>query len=390
MTHLLPFLISLNILAILWIAIKRWEGYYEDMRFAFSTLTLLFFSQFLDLPIFIPGSSLLILTGVYVFNLLDKEGMIERVLAFLMVGITLSFLGGISIISLRGSVPDTEFILFLVTIGTVTGLLLHLIRKDAVITFVGSAMVMWIFIYFGIRVDLYHLLFAFLFSLILGLISYRERAVEITGVVAGTMLGMLLIIFGDIRWFLIAFLFSLLGSIFTRYRFEAKLRAGIAQEKSGVRSYRNVFANGLVGLAMAIAYGKYQDPIFIVGFLASFASATGDTLASEIGQTSRDQPILITTFEPVPPGTDGGITVLGELAAIFGAFILVLAAYIMGMGNGYCIIAAFVGGFMGVNFDSLLGATLERGGVLGNDGVNLLSTAFAAVVAAAIFYIIQV
>ncbi|HDM37094.1 MAG TPA: DUF92 domain-containing protein, partial [Candidatus Syntrophoarchaeum butanivorans] len=102
------------------------------------------------------------------------------------------------------------------------------------------------------------------------------------------------------------------------------------------------------------------------------------------------QPILITTFEPVPPGTDGGITVLGELAAIFGAFILVLAAYIMGMGNGYCIIAAFVGGFMGVNFDSLLGATLERGGVLGNDGVNLLSTAFAAVVAAAIFYIIQV
>ena len=388
MIDFIPFLILTNILAIVIIAIKRWEGYYEDMRFAFATLALLFFSEFLDLPIYIVGSSLAILAGLYAFNFLNEKGLIERVLTFLTVGIILSFLIGSLIILFMGSVPDLAFILFLVIIGMVTGLLLYLIREDTVFALVGSCMVMWSFIYFGIEVDILHILFAFLFSLILGLISYRERAIEITGVLGGTILGMLIIIFGDIRWFMILFIFSMLGSIFTRYKYSSKVKAGIAEGKKGIRNYRNVFANGLVGLLMVIAYGKYQDPIFIVAFLGSFASATGDTLASEIGQTSHEQPVLITTFEPVPPGTDGGISSLGELSAIFGAFVVVLAAYIMGMGDGRYLIAALVGGIAGVNFDSLLGATLERGKVLGNDGVNLFSTAFAAIVASGIFYII--
>jgi len=388
MNQIISLLILINMVAIIVIAIKRWEGYYEDTRFAFTTLALLLFSQFLNLPIYLVGSSLTLLAGIYAFNALREKGVIEQVLAFFATGITLSFLAGLLIIYLMGSVPDLAFILFLVIIGTAAGMLMHLIREDVVLTLVGACMVMWSFIYFGIEVEVLHVLFAFLFSLILGFISYRERAIEITGVLGGTILGMLLIIFGDIRWFVIIFIFSMLGSVFTRYRFEAKLKAGIAESKSGIRNYRNVFANGLVGLLMAVAYGKYQDPVFIVAFLASFASATGDTLASEIGQTSHDQPVMITTFKPVPPGTDGGITALGELSALFGAFVVVLAAYIMGMGGGTYILSALVGGFLGVNFDSLLGATLERNRTLGNDGVNLASTAFAALVAAAIFYII--
>ncbi|RLG34196.1 TIGR00297 family protein [Methanosarcinales archaeon] len=387
-TQLIPLLILINIVVITVIAIRRWEGYYEDMRFAFATLTLLFFAQFLGLPISLLGSSLALLAGIYAFNTLHEKGIVERVLAFFATGITLSFVAGLLITYLIGSVPDLAFILFLVIIGTAAGMLMHLIREDAVFTIVGACMVMWSFIYFGIEVEVLKVLFAFLFSLILGFISYRERAIEITGVLGGTILGMLLIIFGDIRWFVIIFIFSMLGSIFTRYKFESKLKAGIAESKSGIRNYRNIFANGLVGLLMAVAYGKYHDPVFIVAFLASFASATGDTLASEIGQTSHDQPVMITTFEPVPPGTDGGITALGELSALFGAFIIVLAAYIMGMSDGTCFLSALIGGYLGVNFDSLLGATLERDKIIGNDGVNLASTAFAAIVASAIFYII--
>jgi uncharacterized membrane protein len=37
-------------------------------------------------------------------------------------------------------------------------------------------------------------------------------------------------------------------------------------------------------------------------------------------------------------------------------------------------------GFVGMLFDSLLGATLQRPGRLGNDAVNFLSTVFAAAV----------
>jgi uncharacterized membrane protein len=42
-----------------------------------------------------------------------------------------------------------------------------------------------------------------------------------------------------------------------------------------------------------------------------------------------------------------------------------------------CLVA-FAAGVLGLFFDSLLGATLERRGWIGNDLVNFASTAFAA------------
>src|SRR2546425_12560539 len=52
-------------------------------------------------------------------------------------------------------------------------------------------------------------------------------------------------------------------------------------------------------------------------FLSALSVAGADPLASEIGVLSR-KTVLITTGEPVPPGTDGGVSRLGQLCA-FGA-----------------------------------------------------------------------
>jgi uncharacterized membrane protein len=49
---------------------------------------------------------------------------------------------------------------------------------------------------------------------------------------------------------------------------------------------------------------------------------------------------------------------------------------------------ALVAGVCGLFFDSLLGATLERRGWIGNDLVNFSSTVFAAGVAALIFRVV--
>jgi uncharacterized membrane protein len=46
---------------------------------------------------------------------------------------------------------------------------------------------------------------------------------------------------------------------------------------------------------------------------------------------------------------------------------------------------ALFAGIFGLFFDSLLGATVERRGWLGNDLVNFTSTAFAAVLAAVVY-----
>jgi uncharacterized membrane protein len=44
-------------------------------------------------------------------------------------------------------------------------------------------------------------------------------------------------------------------------------------------------------------------------------------------------------------------------------------------------VVAFAAGVLGLFFDSLLGATVERKGWFGNDLVNFASTAFAAAIA---------
>lgn len=53
-----------------------------------------------------------------------------------------------------------------------------------------------------------------------------------------------------------------------------------------------------------------------------FACCLGDTLASELGILSRTPPRLITTFKPVPPGTNGGMSTTGTLASLMGGVIM--------------------------------------------------------------------
>jgi uncharacterized protein (TIGR00297 family) len=145
-----------------------------------------------------------------------------------------------------------------------------------------------------------------------------------------------------------------------------------------------------VPLALAICYGVYGNDVFIFAFIASVATVNGDTLASEIGETSRSKPRMITTLKETDPGVDGGVTPLGEAASLAGAIIIDLLATGMGMAGALGIVVAAIGGFLGTNFDSLLGATLQSRGFLSNNGVNLVATAFGALVGGALWYILQI
>jgi uncharacterized protein (TIGR00297 family) len=50
--------------------------------------------------------------------------------------------------------------------------------------------------------------------------------------------------------------------------------------------------------------------------VAALAEAATDTVASEIGQYRGADARLITTWQRVPAGTDGGITIAGSLAGL--------------------------------------------------------------------------
>ncbi|MDI6860348.1 MAG: DUF92 domain-containing protein, partial [Methanocellales archaeon] len=114
----------------------------------------------------------------------------------------------------------------------------------------------------------------------------------------------------------------------------------------------------------------------------------GDTLASEIGETSKTQPRVITTFKKVPAGTSGAISLLGELAAIVGSAVIGILATLLGMAGLHVATITILGGFIGTNIDSLLGATLENKGYLTNSSINLFATAAGALVSAGLYYVL--
>lgn len=159
-----------------------------------------------------------------------------------------------------------------------------------------------------------------------------------------------------------------------------KAHAGLAESRSG-RSAAQVIAN-LGTAALVASLGllfPHTGSLWSIPMLAALAEASADTVSSEIGQAFGGQPRLLTSLRCVEPGTDGAISLRGTAAGILAAGLVALT----GMWSLHLApklaSVAWLAGIAGLFFDSLLGASVERQGWLGNDLVNFASTLFAAV-----------
>lgn len=149
-----------------------------------------------------------------------------------------------------------------------------------------------------------------------------------------------------------------------------------------LRNGRQVIANGGWAAAGAILI-FWRPDLGWAALLGSLATAQADTWASEIGLHARHPPRLITTGRPVPPGTSGGISLLGTVAGALGAMVMAGVGRALGVPLSTTVVAVAVG-VLGMLTDSWLGATLEAQGRLDNDGVNLAATSVGAVGATAL------
>lgn len=260
-------------------------------------------------------------------------------------------------------------------------------REDAgMIGLLGVAMTITLFFDLEFTYNTTMLALAIVVCAAFAYFTYRAKTVDASGVFAAVLFGIILITFAGVPWFLVVISFFILGSFFTKYRYAEKVFLGVEQGKNGRRGYMNAFANALVAVAGAILFGITGNEIFAALFLGCIATATADTLASEIGVTGGT-PYMITTLRPVPAGTNGGITVLGELAGLFGAVIICGLAFVLEVAPWYVCLIGVAAGFFGTNMDSLIGALIENKGVIGNSGTNLLATLSGGLFAMAVYAI---
>ncbi|MFH1224711.1 MAG: DUF92 domain-containing protein [Candidatus Diapherotrites archaeon] len=211
-------------------------------------------------------------------------------------------------------------------------------------------------------------------------ISHRKKSLSIDGIVAACALGAAIYLLGGMGSFVVMLVFFAVAEFCTKY---ARAKIG---EKHEARTYSNILGNGGAA-AISLVLGS---PI---AFFGAVSSALADTASSEIGMLSRSKPRLITTLEKVKVGADGGVTVLGFAAAFSGAAIIG-CAYLILAENPALMAANFTlarnqlvfpiilfSGFLGSFIDSVLGAVLERKGMLTNAWVNFIASSCGAVAA---------
>jgi uncharacterized protein (TIGR00297 family) len=244
----------------------------------------------------------------------------------------------------------------------------------------------------------------FVVALAIAMLARRARSLSNDGAVAATVVGTAAVAAGW-DWGALLVAFFVVSSALSRVGRQVKeARTDTVVAKGGERDALQVLANGGLFAVAAAAYAAHPLVLWQVIGAGALAASTSDTWATEIGTLSADAPRSILTWRRVAPGTSGGVTVPGTVAAVGGAAFLGGMAAAVGWPLAVAG-AAILGGIVGSTADSLIGATMQArrtcpqcnlaterlvhscgarttaaGGVawLTNDGVNAVSSAIGA------------
>lgn len=214
--------------------------------------------------------------------------------------------------------------------------------------------------------------------------AYSVRARKLTAAAAGVGGVLGLAIFAGAGWAGLGLLvlFFGLGTGASAWRVADKRRLGLAEANKGRRTTGQVLANAGVAAALGLVAWRYPAaaPLARLMLAGSLGAATADTLASELGNVYGRRYYNILTFRPDTRGENGVVSLEGTLLGLAGNAV-VAGFYCLCFGWGAALAWLLLAGTAGNLLDSVLGATLERRGVLGNDAVNTLNTLAGALVA---------
>lgn len=219
------------------------------------------------------------------------------------------------------------------------------------------------------------ILWAVLFGVTLSFLAFLFKWLSLDGAQSAGILGVITYGFGLGESAVILLFFFISGSLMSQNRIKRQGAGSAADnlEKNialGIRrTGKQVWANGFwLALGLCIWFVNNELAIWLAA-ISSLAVATADTWSTELGtKDGRGTTRLITTGERVEPGTDGGISINGTLAALFGSIFIGLISAFFHPGHAITsFIIVTVTGFAGGLLDSVFGAVYQfkkAGGVV--------------------------
>jgi uncharacterized protein (TIGR00297 family) len=210
-------------------------------------------------------------------------------------------------------------------------------------------------------------------SLNLGFVSKRAFA-------AGIPVGVLVVAGTGLRGFAVLLTFFVIGSAVSKFGYQKKAALGAAQDEGGRRGSKHAVANCSTGVLLGLValVNPEHAGLLLLGMVASFATALGDTTSSELGSIYGKSPLLLTTFKRVPPGTEGAVSMEGTLIGVGFALLLSVVGWALGLIPLAGVLVSTAGAFVGMSFESYLGAATKS---LDNELLNFLNTVVGAVAA---------
>lgn len=223
---------------------------------------------------------------------------------------------------------------------------------------------------------------ALVVSFVFALAVWRLRQTTAAGAAAGFVLSVAIYMAFGYKSFLVLLCFFVLGAAATRMGYARKAVRGIAERRRGARSWQEACANLLAAAFFAVlAITTPHQWAFLAAMVSALAEAAGDTVSSEAGKWLASRAYLITTFQPVAAGANGGVSAAGSAAGAGALALVVVLSWALGLCTGWTCVVVFGAAIAGNLADSLIGATIERRGLVTNGVVNFAGTALAGALA---------
>jgi len=223
--------------------------------------------------------------------------------------------------------------------------------------FFSLAMV-FVFILFGDTQDHNQILVGIFLAVLLSGIAFILNWLTIDGAISASIFGSFAYGLGGIPGAAVVLGFFISGSFLSK---DLISKEGFLEKKFR-RNAKQVWSNGFWFALWILIWFLSGVHAFLFAAVTAIAAAASDTWATEVGGNRvKGKTWLFLDWKKVQPGTDGGISIYGTLAAFIGAVFISLVLFIFDSSISFvAVIIIAIAGFTGSMIDSYIGARFQN------------------------------